>query len=196
MKVKPKRSLWKWLFWGLLMINFVGIGTVIYQGTAPLTNVAETKAPKSSDASLELVLSRKQVNALSSNYLNQFLKDKKIKYQFIVGKKYASVIGVTKFMGVQVKFALNSVPEKTSQGNVLLHAKSLSVGQLKLPMSYIMGYIKKHYTLPDWVSLNQKKRTILLDLNKYSQNKAINYHVNEINMEQGEFRIGLTIPKQ
>ena len=99
-------------------------------------------------------------------------------------------------MGVQVKFALNFVPEKTSQGNVILHAKSLSVGQLKLPMSYIMSYIKKNYTLPDWVSLNQKKRTILLDLNKYSQKKAINYHVNEINMDQGQFRIGLTIPKK
>ena len=153
-KIKP--SLWKWLFIGLLTINLAVIGTVIYQGTAPLTNVAETKAPKSSDSSLELVLSRNQVNTLSSNYLNQFLKDKTIKYQFIVRKKYASVIGVTKFIGVQVKFALNFVPKKTSQGNVILHAKSLSVGQLKLPMSYIMSYIKKNYTLPDWVSLNQK----------------------------------------
>ncbi|MCQ2569822.1 MAG: YpmS family protein [Limosilactobacillus sp.] len=191
-----QRNWYKLLFWLLLAVNVIGIGTLAVKATGPVKVGIETPAPKPTDSSVELLLNRSQVNTLSANYLNRFLKNRQVKYEFLVGKQYATVVGTTKFMGVQVKFALNFVPERTQAGNVLVRAKSLSVGQLKLPMGYVMHYIAKNYDLPTWVTLNPKKRTILLDLNKYSQDKAVNYQMEELNMEKGQFKIRLSMPRK
>ena len=189
-----KRNPWKWAFLILVTLVVIFIGVVIDKTTAPVSVPKEISATKQADTSVEVTLNRKQVNALSANYLNKFLKDSKVKYRFVVGKKYATVIGRTKFLGATVQFSLNFFPQKTSQGNVLLRAKGLAVGRLNLPIRFVMAFLKKNYKLPQWVSLNVKKETILLDLNKYSQDKSVQYTAKEINMTNGTFRFLITIP--
>ena len=105
------------------------------------------------------------------------------------------MIGTTKFLGSKVQFAINFIPERQTNGNVLLRAKGLSVGRLNLPIKYVMGYIKKQYKLPNWVYVNQKKQTILLDLNKYSKNHALHYSAEQIDIKNGQFRFLISIPK-
>lgn len=188
------RNPWKWAFFILAAIVVISCGVVINKATAPTNVPAEVVATKPQDTSVEVTLNRKQVNALSANYLNKFLKDSKVKYRFVVGNKYATVIGRTKFLGATVQFSLNFIPERTSQNNVLLRAKGLAVGRLNLPIRFVMGFLKKNYKLPTWVSLDVKKETILLDLNKYSQDKSVQYSAKEINMNEGTFRFLITIP--
>ncbi|MFR5662622.1 MAG: YpmS family protein, partial [Limosilactobacillus mucosae] len=162
----------------------------------PVKTPAETTAPKASDTSLELVLNQKQVNALANSYIKKIQKkSKKPQYRFIVGNQYATVIGHAKFLGVNVQYSMNCIPVKTSEGNILLKAKGLAVGRLNLPIGFVMGYIKKNYQLPDWVYINQKKKTILLDLNKYTKNKAVHAQADEINMADGQFKFLITVPQ-
>ena len=75
-----------------------------------------------------------------------------------------------------------------------MRAKGLAVGRLNLPIRFVMAFLKKNYKLPQWVGLNVKKETILLDLNKYSQDKSVQYTAKEINMTNGTFRFLITIP--
>ena len=125
-----------------------------------------------------------------------FLKDNKIKYKFIVGEKYATLVGDTKFLGTKVRFAINFIPERISQGNALLRAKGLSVGRLNIPIKFVMGYIAKNYNIPEWVSINPKKKTVLLDLNRYSKNRQLKYSAQEINMQDGQFKFLITVPEK
>ncbi|WP_251546712.1 YpmS family protein [Limosilactobacillus caecicola] len=194
-KEKQQRNYWKWAFWALIII-ILGSGIFLYSRvTAPTTVPTESSAPARTASSFEINLNRKQVNALSSNYLDRLLKGNNIKYRFVVGTQYATVIGSTKFLGAKVQFAINFIPERQSNGNVLLKAKGLSVGRLNLPIKYVMGYIKKQYKLPNWVYVNQKKRTILLDLNKYSKQHSLHYAAEKIDIKNGEFRFLISIPK-
>ena len=170
--------------------------TIVHLASAPVKTPAETAAPKASDTSLELVLNQKQVNALANSYIKKIQKkSKKPQYRFIVGNQYATVIGHAKFLGVNVQYSMNCIPVKTSEGNILLKAKGLAVGRLNLPIGFVMGYIKKNYQLPNWVYINQKKKTILLDLNKYTKNKAVHAQADEINMADGEFKFLITVPQ-
>lgn len=194
-KLGQKRNYWKWAFWGLVIILVLTGGFIYSRVTAPVTVPNEANVPTKTANSFEVTLDRKQVNALSSNYLDRLLKGNNIKYRFIVGKEYATVIGTTKFLGSKVQFAINFIPERQTNGNVLLRAKGLSVGRLNLPIKYVMGYIKKQYKLPNWVYVNQKKQTILLDLNKYSKNHALHYSAEQIDIKNGQFRFLISIPK-
>ena len=194
-KNAKNRNPWKWAFLTLLAVIVVTVGTIFYKVSAPTTVPTQEAAYNKADTSVAVTLNRRQVNALSKNYLDRFLKDDKVKYRFLVGNKYATVIGKTHFLGAKVQFALNFIPKRLSNGNILLQTKGLSVGQLNLPVKFVLSYIKANYKLPNWVYLNQKKRTIILDLNRYSKHRALHYSAQEINMEKGEFKFLITIPK-
>lgn len=185
---------WKWAFFVLLAAIIIGGAVVVHRAAAPAPAPEVSRPVQTADTSLTVALNRKQVNALSANYLNKFLKGERVKYHFIVGKKYATLVGDTKFMGVKVRFAINFIPQMTKEGNVLLKAKGLSVGQLNIPLKFVMGYIAKNYNIPKWVSIDAKKKTVLLDLNRYSKHRSLKYSAEEINMEDGRFRFLITVP--
>lgn len=187
-------NIWKWAFFVLLAAIVVSGAVVVHKAAAPAPAPEVSRPATVSNTSLTVVLNRKQVNALSANYLNKFLKGQQVKYHFMVGKKYATLVGDTKFMGVKVRFAINFIPQMTKQGNILLKAKGLSVGQLNIPLRFVMGYIAKNYNIPKWVSINAKKKTVLLDLNRYSKHRSLKYSAKEINMADGRFRFLITVP--
>lgn len=191
---ETKINWWKWAFICLLAAIIIGTGVVLNKATAPAPSTEVAKAVKPSDSSVTVELNKKQVNALAANYLNEFLKGQKIKYDFIVGDKYATLTGNTKFLGAKVRFAINFVPERLSNGNVLLKAKGLTVGQLNIPIKFVMGYIAKNYDIPKWVKINAQKKTVLLDLNRYSKHRSLKYSAQEINMQKGLFKFLITVP--
>ncbi|MBU3829612.1 MAG: YpmS family protein [Candidatus Limosilactobacillus merdavium] len=191
---KKKTNYWKWAFIILVLLIIVTCGTILVKATAPAPQAEMTQTTKANNSSLVVELNRKQVNALSANYLDNYLKDNKIKYNFMVGDKYATLVGDTKFLGAKVRFAINFIPERTSQGNVLLRAKGLSVGRLNIPIKFVMGYIAKNYKIPKWVSINAQKKTVLLDLNRYSKHRQLKYSAQEINMESGQLKFLITVP--
>lgn len=186
---------WKVAFFVLLAVIGVSLGSLYVKAIAPTTIPTEMKAPVTKDPTLDITMNRDQVNALSANYLNRFLKNSQIKYRFVVGPKYATVIGTTKVLGAKVQFAMNFVPEKTAAGNILLKAKGLTVGRLNLPLKFVLAYVKKNYDLPKWVAINQRRQTILLDLNRYSRHQSVRYAAQQLKMQEGKFVFRITIPK-
>lgn len=196
MNSKKQINWWKWAFIILILIIMISCGVVLQRATAPVPQAEMPQTTRTNNSSLVVELNRKQVNALSANYLDNFLKDNKIKYNFIVGEKYATLVGDTKFLGTKIRFAINFIPERTSQGNILLRAKGLSVGRLNIPLKFVMGYIAKNYNIPKWVSINPQKKTVLLDLNRYSNKRQLKYSAQEINMQEGQFKFLITVPEK
>lgn len=194
--VKTNRPVnrWKWAFTVLLAVIVLATGIVINRVTAPAPTLAVTRKADIGDTSMTVELNRHQVNALAANYLNRFLRGQQVKYTFIVGQQYATLAGDTKFLGAKIRFALNFIPERQKNGNVLLRAKGLSIGRLNLPVKIVMGYIAKNYNVPKWVKIDAKKKTILLDLNQYSAKRSLKYSAQEINMAQGRFKFLITVP--
>lgn len=192
---KSGHNWWRWAFFALLFIMVGATVFVVHEVSAPVSNTESTQPLKKTDSSFEVKLNSNQVNALADNYLTRLQKGQKTKYDFVVGDKYATITGSTKFLGFNLNFSLNFIPKQLSNGNVLLKAKGLAVGRLNLPIKYVMGYIKNHYKIPKWVQLNQKKKTILLDLNRYSKHRNLHYAAEQINLKNGEFKFLVTVPK-
>lgn len=194
-KSPKKHNWWKWAFLLLLFLVIASCGYVYSRAVAPVSEPQQTSSLAKTANSFEVTLNRQQVNALSSNYLDRLQKGQEIKYRFVVGKQYATVIGSTRFLGAKVQFAMNFIPTRLSDGNILLKAKGLAIGRLNLPIKFVMGYIKKNYQLPKWVYVNQKRKTVLLDLNKYSRQHSLHYSAKKIDIANGDFRFLISIPQ-
>ena len=70
---------WKWAFFVLLAAIIIGGAVVVHKAAAPAPAPEVSRPVQATDTSLTVALNRKQVNALSANYLNQFLKGERVK---------------------------------------------------------------------------------------------------------------------
>lgn len=187
---------WKWAFIALVAVIVLGIGTMgVKMFSAPKESAVSTSAPATA-ASFNVNLNKKQLNAMAAYYLNQFQDQskQKVDYQFEVHQD-AVLTGQTKLMGLPVNFGLTLKPTVLANGNVQLKAGKLAVGQLNVPVSAVLSYIKAQYNLPKWVELNVHQKTITMDLQRFRTN-GVQYRAEKIDMNgAGKFEFKVLIPK-
>ena len=149
---------------GITLVALVALVIVLILLPQDRTEVTDTK-PQIGQASFTAGVDRKELNALVEQYLNNdpALKDK---FRFEMTKSGMMVYGTYKLLGQNVDFGMKMVPEVTKNGGILLHAKSVAVGQLPLPVKYVMGYLGNMVDLPKWLTIDTSEQTILIDLGK------------------------------
>lgn len=194
-KKKPVNP-WKWAFIALVAILLLGIGTMgIKLFSAPKNDTTQTNAPVPA-ASFNVNLNKKQLNAMAAYYLGQFQDQskQKVDYQFEVHND-AVLTGQTQMLGLPVHFGLSLTPTVLANGNVQLKAKKLAVGQLNVPVSAVLSYIKAQYNLPKWVELDVHQKTITMNLQRFRTN-GVQYRAEKINMNgAGQFEFKVLVPK-
>ncbi|WP_203648415.1 YpmS family protein [Secundilactobacillus yichangensis] len=193
---KKQVNPWKWAFIALIAILLLGIGTVgIKLFSAPKDNAVQTSAPASA-ANFNVNLNKKQLNAMAAYYLNQFQNEsnQKVDYQFEVHDD-AVLTGQTQLLGLPVHFGLSLTPTVLANGNVQLKAKKLAVGQLNVPVSAVLSYIKAQYNLPKWIELDVHQKTITMNLQQFRTN-GVQYRAEKIDMNgAGHFEFKVLVPK-
>lgn len=192
---QPKKTInyWKYSFIVLLALIIGTVGFVGYNVSAPQTPAVKTEKVIKADSTFEIQMQKKQINSLVAYYLQNYLQDSKIKYQFTLGQQ-AILSGQFKFLGFPVEFNLFFQPYVVENGDVQLKAKQLAVGQLKVPMSFVFNYIQRQYKFPKWVVLNAKKNTITLRLNEFKLDNGIQVTAKHINLKQDKIDLSVYIP--
>lgn len=176
------------------------IGTLLYfsvsimnqsQDQKTLTTQTTSKATKRTELSVEM--NKEQLNGTINYYLKSIQKGQSIKYRFLVDKS-AILMGTTKILGQNISFTLYSDPVVTDDGNILLKAKSVAVGSLPVPKKFIMDYVKNAYDLPNWITINSKEQTIMLNLKKLDIENGIQASATKIDLKTNVFKFDVSIP--
>ena len=50
------------------------------------------------------------------------------------------------------------IPQLDDSGNLVLKTKSVAIGSLNAPPSFVLGYIKNNYDLGKWAKINASKK--------------------------------------
>lgn len=142
--------------------------------------------PEIGQASFEVSVSRKELNALVEKHINA---DPSLRHQFRfeMQKKGMMLYGTYKLFGQSVDFGMRMTPEVTKHGGILLHADSVAVGQLPLPVKYVMDYFGKKVDLPNWLTLDAQKKTLLIDLGRAPKVQGVHVKAVQINPEKDKF---------
>lgn len=148
-------------------------------------HVTDTR-PEIGQASFEVSISRKELNALVEKYINADPSLRK-QFRFEMQKKGMMVYGTYKLFGQSVDFGMQMTPEVTKNGGILLHADSVAVGQLPLPVKFVMNYFGKKFDLPKWLVLDSQKRTLLIDLGKAPKVQGVRVKAVQIDPKNDKF---------
>lgn len=139
-----------------------------------------------SQAAFKISVSRQELNALVDEYLN---KDESLKdnIRFEMTDDAMMLYGTYRLLGQNIDFGLKMTPEVTKKGNVLLHADSVAIGQLPLPVKYVMHYLGQRIALPKWLTIDSNKQTLLIDSSKLPAIQGMHFKAVTINPAQDKF---------
>ncbi|HAT54401.1 MAG TPA: DUF2140 domain-containing protein [Lactobacillus sp.] len=185
-----------WKVTALVLIGLiVAVGLWIgVEATKPMPEPAEvTKPVQQSNATFQVQLNTKQVNALADYYINN-TKHNKYNYRFVINKN-AMLYGTTKFLGVKLTYGLIMEPTVTKSGNVKLRATRMAIGRLQLPVHFVMGFVARHYKFPKGVSANAKTDTVFLDLHKMGPKRSLAIRAETLDVNSGTYIFKAGIPK-
>ena len=195
--MKKQSDPWKWAFAILLGLVLGFIVFVWFQVTTPSSDqkqiATQTTQKQGQYANVNVVLNKEQLSAAVNYYLQQNQKKGAIKYRFVLDKS-AILMGTTKILGKDVSFTLYATPQLDDSGNLVLKTKSVAIGSLNAPPSFVLGYIKNNYDLGKWAKINASKATITLDLNQLTKKKGIKIQGEKFDLKQDDLQFKVAFP--
>ena len=186
--------------WQIILLVIVGIIIGIF--AVLVVRINSKREPElatkntgvvSKESTFQVQLTKSQTNELLNYYLNEFQKDSKVKYSFVL-ENQALLQGTFPFMGHDLIFYLYFEPTVTDGGNVQLKAKSISIGTLSLPISELMKYVKTQFKLPAWVIVNSKDEIIELHLNEFQLKGGMYLGAEKIDLLGDEIKFNVFLP--
>lgn len=183
---KKQKNKWFWLFWILILIIVglcVGGLTLAMQSNTISTT---TKSVNQNDNTFDVVLNKQQINALTKNYTKEIEQKSGREFGFVVND-YANLYGKINVLGQALNVGMSLTPKVTSDGNILLKPYKITVGELQLPTSIVLGLFSKTYDVPSWMIINPRKNQILIDLSKIKTSTGIMFKAKSINMMDNKF---------
>lgn len=181
-KTNGNNNIWKWLFL-LLVAAILGLGLVLagrmltYREDTSQIKVAEGKETKIGT----FTTTRDQLNDTVATYLEDY-QSKDFSYKLYASNQQVLFEGEYAILGQKIPLYIYFQPSKLEDGSVLLTVSEISAGTLNLPKAEILNYLKKNYKLPDFISIDAKNATILIQLSAMKNDLDIYVKANTIDL--------------
>lgn len=186
---------WKIILIISLLIIFSLITFIFIRATEKREEINITEKNDTTSPSFQLKLNKNQTNELINFYLEDFQKDSKIKYTFVLDN-FALIQGDFEILGKTLKLYFYLKPNVLENGNVELIVESISIGTLELPSSDILKYIKNNYKIPAWVKINPNEDKISINLDEFKLKSGIYANASKIDLVNDQIELNIFIPKK
>lgn len=195
-KRTKKHNPWKLAFWitiGIITLfliwTFVAVFFLSPQNEPQPSKLISNKKT----VSFQTKTTKADLNKLVSTYLKDFSNEEDIGYDIFVGNKvYFKATG--HIFNHPIELRLSFLPKVVDNGNIQLKLEDMSVGALPLPVSYVMRYVSKSYTFPDWVTIIPKKKEIYLDLTRLKLKGDTKVRIDTLNLKKDDISFTLLVP--
>ena len=194
-------DIWKWAF--LILLGLL-IGCVTWFAVQIFSQPADTEiedtttqqVASSENIHFEVRSEKQELEDIANQFLQKESKDNSaIQYKLTI-RDSVVISGELNIFNIPVDFELNLDPYVMQNGNLQLRATDLSLGDLRLPVSFVMKQMDKQLNLPDMVSVNADSKFIVVQLDEFYLDSGIHFSMEHINLEQNDIRVNVYIPKE
>ncbi|MBT2690257.1 YpmS family protein [Bacillus sp. ISL-47] len=191
-----KDNKWKNLFFVLLAINaFIIIFLLIFISLpAEDEEYIANKVNESNYVPFNIQANKEDLNRVINHYLEkEGLTGGAIDYKVLLNDE-VDLYGSIPFFSQDLQMKLSFEPEALENGDVVLQQKSISVGQMNLPVSHVLKLVRDRYKLPEGVTIQPKEERIYVSLQKMKLKSDVKVKVDEFNLKQDDIRFTLLVP--
>ena len=193
-------NIWKVAFLLLLGILVGTIAWVSIQLFSPTETEREAESPSTEEYATDNILlevrsEKKQIELLANQYLSNEIDNGQLSYELYL-KEVAQLIGELDIFGIPVPFELDLDPYVMEGGNLQLKATSLSLGNLNLPISFVMKQMEKQLKLPEWVTIHADSKYLIVHFDEFSLKSGVHFSMEYINLSEDDIRVNVFVPNE
>lgn len=187
-KKTGKINWWKWLFLFLLALNLSLVGVL---ASRLLTTGADSQQTSQTETKSTIQVgsfstTREQLTQTINSYLKSY-QSKRTTFQVAIDSENIIFQGTYSLLGYEIPLYVYFEPYSLSTGAVQLKVTSVSAGNLALPESDILRYIKSSYDLPSFVQVLPDKSAINVNLQNLNQETDFSLKARQIDLLNDQF---------
>ncbi|WP_059170798.1 YpmS family protein [Bacillus sp. FJAT-27445] len=189
------KNRWKTAFFVLLGFVLAAIVGIAILAMVPPDGMKKEQAEINDGEMVGFVIrtNRDDVNKLVNHYLEKEVADTPVDYKVQVNDE-VELYGTVPFFSQALNMKLTFVPEAQENGDLLLKQKSISVGQLRLPVPYVLDFIRKSYKLPRGVEIRPDDREIHVHMQQLKLKSDTKIKANTFDLEKDDISFTLLVP--
>jgi uncharacterized protein YpmS len=186
---------WKKLFFILLTLN---IGILLFF-LISISIPVKDKFINQEDDTLQgyvpfLIHTEKEnLNEIINHYIKKEAAGGPVDYQVVLGDE-VELYGTIPVFTEEIQMKMTFVPKALSNGDLMLQQKSMSIGQMQLPVTYILKFIADRYRLPKGVIIQPNKELIYISMQRLKLKSDFQIRVNKFNLENDDISFQLYVP--
>jgi len=185
---------WKTLFFLLLGANIVIISTLLFFILQPSDEVKKIEAvPNANVAELTVHSSKEHLNLIINDYIKKKTKNHPLQYEIRLTDRVHLKSKIPLF-GREVDFLVTFEPKVVDNGNLKLVHPEMTLGELRLPVNYILKYLQKNASLPEGVVIHPTKSFIYVHLNEINLNNGYRIQAKKFDLANDEIVLTLLVP--
>lgn len=189
------KNKWKTGFLLLLGINLLIVVIIISLIMIPSTNNERinNKEPINDNVSFHVKSNKNDLNQVINHYLKKEASDSPIDYHVHLGNE-VEFYGVLPIFSKTLNMKLTFEPEALSNGDLALKQKSISIGSLDLPVSYVLQYISENYKLPKGVFIQPNNKLIYIHMQQLKLKSDLKIKVNKFDLKKDDIAFTIQVP--
>lgn len=186
---------WKKLFFLLLAINFIMVLSIVVLVNMPIKEIAvpDIENENNQDVRFQVQTNKADLNKIINHYIEEEGMKSPIDYQVILQDE-VELFGTVKVFTQDIEMKLTFEPESLENGDLILQQKSISIGQINLPVPFVLKFVRDQYDFPDWVSIQPNDELIYVSLQNMKLKSDIKVKVNKFDLKNDDLLFTLMVP--
>jgi len=103
-------------------------------------------------------------------------------------------MGRCPFFSRPLQLKMTFEPKALDNGDLILEQKDVSLGDVQLPVPYILKFMKDAYKFPSWVIIQPNDKQVYVALQHMRLNNGIRVRLEEFNLEQDRISLRMLVP--
>lgn len=186
---------WKTAFFILLILNIIVAAFVMALLFLPGRNDQQSVQDMKGSNTAELTVgsNKENLNKMINHYLRQEANADQLHYKVVLDDK-VYLLGKMKVFNKEIDAKITLEPTVKKDGNMRLKVEDLSLGQLDIPAYIVLNYINNSYSLPDFVYIDEKNKTIDVALTEIKLKSNLRAKAERFDLKKDNIRFRLFVP--
>lgn len=189
------KNKWKVAFFALLGALIAGFIIILLMVFAPAKDdeLPENKANNNREVGFDVRSNKQDLNLIIKHYIEEEGLKGPVEYDVQL-KDDVELHGSVPVFTSDIDFELKFEPKALKNGDILLKQKSISVGALNLPVSYVLKVIRDSYNFPEWVKIQPNEELIYVSLQDMKLKSDIKVRAKEFDLKEDNIMFRLLVP--
>lgn len=186
---------WKFGFLLLLGLNLLFAIIIFSLLLAPSDSkeISKSKSPTGDHVSFHVNSNKYDLNRLINHYLKEEAADSPIDYRVILGDE-VELYGTLPFFSEKLNLKLTFEPIAQKNGDLILKQKSMAVGKLHLPISYVLNFISENYMLPKGVDIRPNDQLVYIHMEQLKLKSDLKIKADKFDLKNDDIAFTILVP--